>query len=71
MWLRGWLVNHNLKIMSHYFERAQFLLYVTLRNLGSACDKRFTSTTITLWIMLIVLLWSVIYLLYSKVLGVS
>jgi hypothetical protein len=66
-----WLVNHNLKIVSHYFERARFFVYVTLRNLGNECDKRFTSTTVTFWVILIVLLWSVIYLLYRKVVGVS
>ncbi|XP_021940903.1 uncharacterized protein LOC110840277 isoform X2 [Zootermopsis nevadensis] len=65
-----WLLNHNLKIVSHYLERAQYFLFVTLRNLGNECDKPFTSTTLTLWVMLIVILLSVIYHLYRKVLGV-
>jgi hypothetical protein len=66
-----WLLYHNLKTVSHYLEQAQFFLYVRLRNLANECDKHFASTTVTSWVMSIVLIWSAIYLLYEKTIGVS
>jgi TRAP-type mannitol/chloroaromatic compound transport system permease small subunit len=57
--------------MSHYFEKAKFFLYVTLRNLVNECDERFASVTLTSWVIVIVLIWSVIYLVYRKVFDVS
>jgi hypothetical protein len=66
-----WLVNHNLKTLYHYFKEAQAFLFVRLHNLSNECNVRFAATTTTAWVLSVVLIWSLIHLLYGKVIDVS
>jgi hypothetical protein len=66
-----WLVYHNLKSMYYYFKRAQAFLFVGLHNLSSECNAHFSATTTTALVLPVVLIWSIIHLLYRKVVGVS
>jgi hypothetical protein len=67
-----WLVDHNLKSMYfYYFKQAQAFLFVGLHNLSSECNVRFSATTTTVLVLSVALIWSLIHLLYRKVVGVS
>jgi hypothetical protein len=46
-------------------ENAQHVTY------DSECDKHVLSTTVTSWVLSVVLVWTVIYRLYRKVVSVS
>lgn len=66
-----WLVNHNLKSLYHYFKEVQAFLLVRLHNLSNECDVRFAATTTTAWVLSVVLIWTLIHLVYGKVIDVS